>query len=149
MGGGFGMGTGMGLASGYDVDESLRMGAENILPGAGYGALGGGAGAFGTKALMQGGIYTSTRSYNGVVGAEGEFFVRNATGQRMNTTYRTPQGKIPDLWGNIKGDVKNTARIPSLNAQRGQLRSFRAARSEGPWRRGTSNYGPSKTSRVA
>lgn len=122
--GSFGLGTGLGIAQGYDIDDSLRAGAAAVPPGMLYGGVYGIAGGVGTKALMQGGFYYNTRTQSGVHGAEGEWFVRNATGQRMNTSYQTPEGKVPDLWGNVKGDVKNTQRIPSLNAQRNQLRSF-------------------------
>ena len=129
--GGFGHGLGQGLASGQSVSDSLRMGAGNIAPGAFYGGLLGGAMAVGAKGLQQGLMYANKKNMNGVFGDEGEWNVRNQTGQRMNKDVTTPpaNGKgrdsEPDLWGtNLKGDVKNTSKIPSPNAQNAQFQSF-------------------------
>jgi len=121
---GFGMGMGTGLAGGQGLGPSVDRGLSNVGPGIMYGAGGGALGAVGTKALMQGGMYYNTRTRAGVFGEEGEFFVRNANGEGKNTNYTTPEGKVPDFWGNVRGEVKNTGRVPSLNAQNKQLRSF-------------------------
>ncbi len=143
--GGFGNGVGQGLASNQSVEDSLRMGGGNILPGMVYGGLYGGAFAVGGKASMQGLIYTGSKSLNGILGNEAEWFVQNEARQAINqqntkSTYSTPEGKVPDFWGRLKADVKNTQSIPSLNKQpspktvnpatgktvagKGQLKSF-------------------------
>jgi len=103
-------------------NDSLRAG--------GYGIFGGVA----NKASIQGASYYRTQSFSGMLGAEGEFYVQNQTLQRMNTTQRVPnlngnpnQSKVPDLFGRIIGDVKNTNSIPSLRAQNNQLGSINQA----------------------
>lgn len=129
---GFGQGVGVSFAAGLDVETALRNGAGATLPGAAYGALSGVGAGVGTKALMQAGGYARTRSYSGVIGEEAEYFVARSIGQRLNRAWSTPQGKVPDFWGTIRGEVKNTAKVPTLGARGGQLRSFLdAAGSEG------------------
>ncbi len=134
---GFGNGVGQSLAAGQDVGDSLRNGANATLPGVGYGLATGVVSGVGTKGLMQAGSYhgfkggptwlSGRNSRAGVIGAEGEFFVGQSIGQRANTAFRTPGGKIPDFWGRVRAEVKNTAKVPTLNQQRGQLRQFIAA----------------------
>lgn len=99
------------------------------------GALYGVAGGVASTALMQGAWYYQMRTVQGIIGAESEFFVEEQTGNSKADT-QLPDGAEPDLWGDalpwrepVHGDVKNTAAIPSMNAQPsvsgvGQLRQI-------------------------
>lgn len=118
------------ISAGENPLNHLGEIANNSISGAGYGLLGGVA----NKGLIQGYSYYRHQSYGGMIGAEGEFYVQNQTLQRMNTRTRVPNvngnprhAKIPDLYGRIIGDVKNTSQIPSLNAQNYQLASINQA----------------------
>ena len=103
---------------------------SDSISGIGYGLVGGVA----SKSLIQGKGFIKTRSISGALGAEAEFYVENQTLQKINTKIRVSnvngkplQAKIPDLYGKIIGDVKNTESIPSLNKQNSQLRSINNA----------------------
>jgi RHS repeat-associated protein len=135
--GGVVLGTGAMIANGQDVGESFLTGLESGYSGALDGAFYGGLGGPAFKALHQSLLTVATRhpfhtfkTLNQVIGEEAEFFVRNQIGN-SKATFRTPQGSQPDLWGDalpwarpVYGDVKNTAAIPGLNKQHGQLRNI-------------------------
>jgi RHS repeat-associated protein len=121
--------AGYALAGENPFDHMGEIGADSLRAG-GYGLFGG----VSNKAAIQGYSYFRTNSFSGMLGAEAEFYVQNQTLQRINSTQRVPNtngnsshAKIPDLYGRIIGDVKNTASIPSLNAQNNQLRSINQA----------------------
>jgi len=118
------------IASGESPLDHPELLLSNTLEGAGYGMFGGVT----SKAMIQSYAHYKTNTTSGMFGAEAEFSVQNQTMQRINTRVRVPnvngnprQSKIPDLHGKIIGDVKNTSKIPSLNEQNNQLRSFLAA----------------------
>ncbi len=117
-------------ASGKNPIDHPGVIMDSSLEGAGYGLFGG----VSSKALIQGYGYYKTNTVNGMLGAEGEFSVQSQTRQKINTDTTVPNvngnprhAKIPDLHGRVMGDVKNTAKIPSLNAQNRQLASILAA----------------------
>jgi hypothetical protein len=123
LSGGTTTGTLMTLAHGGDIGEALSNGVSSGVAGMSTGALYGAAAGGLSKSLMQSAWYYQTRTLSGVLGAEGEYFVVEQTGNAKANTKLTT-GAEPDLWGDalpwrdpVYGDVKNTAKIPSLGKQ--------------------------------
>ncbi|MGE4029905.1 MAG: RHS repeat domain-containing protein [Thermoleophilia bacterium] len=127
--GGLLQGTGTMLLNGQSVNDALRVGFEAGFAGAtdiGPSVLF----AVGSKASMQLLYFAHWRTLVKTIGEEAEFFARNQSGN-AKATYKTPEGKDPDLWGDalpwrseVYGDIKNTRAIPQLQSQNGQLQSI-------------------------
>ncbi|MBC3757869.1 hypothetical protein H7U19_05595 [Hyunsoonleella sp. SJ7] len=86
----------------------------------------------GGKAAVQSTGYILQNSNGGMLGFEGEFYVKNHIRKPINKNHHIPNSnnnpknaKLPDFIDETYiGEVKNTSRIPSMNAQTNQLRSI-------------------------